>query len=66
MKPSTVGAESGLHPRVLRKFMEAYSPLAVKQMKAVVEGRLKLDDALKQLQEDSQNALFSALLDSRN
>ncbi|WP_240420416.1 ABC transporter substrate-binding protein [Paenibacillus periandrae] len=66
MKPSTVGAESGLHPRALRKFMEAYSPLAVKQMKAVVEGRLKLDDALKQLQEDSQNALFSALLDSRN
>ncbi|SFM05970.1 multiple sugar transport system substrate-binding protein [Paenibacillus sp. 1_12] len=66
MKPSTVAVESGLHPRVLRKFKEAYSPLAVQQVKAVVEGRLKLDEALKQLQEEAQKGLISALLDSRN
>ncbi|UQZ85306.1 Bacterial extracellular solute-binding protein [Paenibacillus konkukensis] len=65
MKPAKT-ADIPLHPRVLRKFNEAFAPLAAQQAKTILEGRAKLDDALRQLQDDAQQALFGAMLDSRN
>ncbi|MFE5321067.1 extracellular solute-binding protein [Paenibacillus sp. NPDC056579] len=65
MKPAEQ-PDSALHPRVLRKFNEAFTPLSAQKAKAVMEGSIKLDEGLKQLQEDAQRALFEAMLDSRN
>ncbi|MCR8636587.1 ABC transporter substrate-binding protein [Paenibacillus radicis (ex Xue et al. 2023)] len=66
MKPPETNAESSIHPRILGKFKEAYSPVAAQQAKAVIEGRMKLDEMLKQLQDEAQQALYSALLSSSN
>ncbi|WP_282937715.1 extracellular solute-binding protein [Paenibacillus sp. RC67] len=65
MKPAEQ-PDSSVHPRVLRKFNEAFSPIAVQRTGTVIEGWSKLDETLKQLQEDAQKALFNAMLDSRN
>jgi multiple sugar transport system substrate-binding protein len=66
LKPDTSDLDSRLDPRIQRKFKEAYSPLALQQSDAIVKGRLKVDDALKQLQEEAQNALFKAIVEGRN
>lgn len=65
MKPAEQ-PDSSVHPRVLRKFNEAFGPIAVQRTGSVVEGKAKLDDTLMQLQEEAQKALFNAMLDSRN
>jgi multiple sugar transport system substrate-binding protein len=66
MKPMSEDIESQIHRRLMGKFKEAYWPLAAQQAKAVAEGRVKLDEALKQLQDEAQKALFTALLSSSN
>ncbi|WP_079914102.1 ABC transporter substrate-binding protein [Paenibacillus sp. 32352] len=65
MKPAEL-PDSSVHPRLLRKFNEAFAPAAAQRTGSVVEGKERLDDMLKQLQEDAQKALFNALIDSRN
>lgn len=64
MKPSQQ-LDSGLQPQALRKFNDAFMPKAAEQAKAVMEGRTKLDDGLKQMQEDAQKALLDATADDR-
>ncbi|GAB7057838.1 MULTISPECIES: hypothetical protein [Paenibacillus] len=41
-------------------FQESFYQLAVRQTKAVLGGRITLDEALKQLQEAGQRALIQA------
>jgi multiple sugar transport system substrate-binding protein len=66
MRPSTVEVAPSVHPRTLRKFYDAYGPAAAQKADAVVSGRLRPDEAVKQLQEEAQKALNAAMLSSTN
>jgi multiple sugar transport system substrate-binding protein len=66
MNPGKAETDASIQPQVLNKFREAYSPLVMQKSNAIVEGRVKVDDALKQLQEEAQKVLFKVIADSKN